>query len=307
LAFGRKASYRFEKNNRLDIFHATDHHIPKLNKTPVVATVHDLIPFIHPEWSSSESRRIKNILFKKTITWADHIITVSEYSRNDILNYFNLSEEKISVTPEGVDPVYFEHIPEKHLNKVLDRYQLKEGFFLFIGTLQPRKNLERIIEAHNLLPDDIRKNHPLVIVGREGWCVEELLPKLMAKQEQREAFWLKYLPQDDVLALLKKAKALVFASLYEGFGLPVLEAFASRCPVIASNTTSLPEVAGDAAYLVNPLDVDAIKEALELFVSDSDIVSEKVELGVSQAQKFTWEACAKKTLDVYTKVITSHG
>jgi glycosyltransferase involved in cell wall biosynthesis len=307
LASGHKSSYNFEQNNLLDLFHATDHHIPRLNKTPVVATVMDVIPFIHPEWVSSDFRRIKNFLFKKTILWADHIITISDYSRNDLLNNFNFPEEKITVTPLGVDPIYFEHIPEENLNEVLRQYQLIEGYFLFIGTLQPRKNLERVLEAHNRLPDEVRKIHPLVVVGREGWGVEELLLKLMEKQRKKEVYWLKYLPQHDVLALLKKAKALVFASLYEGFGLPVLEAFASRCPVIASNTTSLPEIAGDAAYLVDPLDIDAIKDALELIISDSNILYEKINLGVSQAQKYTWKTCAERTLDVYGRVIANYS
>jgi len=306
LAFGRKSSYGFEKNNHLDIFHATDHYIPRLYKTPVVATIMDIIPFIHPEWVSTDFRRIKNFLFKKTIAWADQIITISEYSRNDLLNYFNFPEEKVTVIPLGVDPSYFEHIPETKINEVLSRYQLSEGYFLFIGTLQPRKNLERVMEAHNRLPVETRKNHPLVVVGREGWGVEELLPKLMVKQGNKEAYWLRYLPQEDVLALLKKAKALVFASLYEGFGLPVLEAFASSCPVITSNTTSLPEIAGDAAYFVDPLDINDIKNALELYLTNSNVITKKVKLGISQAKKFTWEACAEKTSEVYKRTMVNY-
>jgi alpha-1,3-rhamnosyl/mannosyltransferase len=182
---------------------------------------------------------------------------------------------------------------------------LKPGFFLFVGTLQPRKNLPRVLTAFQGLPASVRKEHPLIIVGRDGWANEDLLPQLRRLEEQSEGRWLSYLPQADVLALLQTAGALVFASLYEGFGLPVIEAFAAQCPVIASNTTSLPEVTGDAAWAVDPLDVDSIRAAMIDVLSNDSLRAKRIALGLERARQYTWHECARQTLAVYRKVLAS--
>jgi glycosyltransferase involved in cell wall biosynthesis len=211
------------------------------------------------------------------------------------------------VTPLGVDPIYFERIPQQTRDAVLEKHGLKPGFFLFIGTLQPRKNLPKVLEAFNLLPEAVRKQHPLIVVGRDGWANEELIPQLKALEERGEGRWLSYLPQSDVFALLQSAGALVFASLYEGFGLPVIEAFAAKCPVIASNTTSLPEVTGNAAWAVDPLDPASISRAMLDVLSNDALRAERIELGLERALRFTWEECARQTLAVYRKVLAAHS
>jgi alpha-1,3-rhamnosyl/mannosyltransferase len=187
----------------------------------------------------------------------------------------------------------------------LEKYGLEPGFFLFIGTLQPRKNLPRILEAFQSLPDDVRKAHPLIVVGRDGWNNEELIPQLKALEQRGEGRWLSYLPQDEVMALMQSAGALVFASLYEGFGLPVIEAFAARCPVIASNTTSLPEVTGDAAWSVDPTDSASIAAAMQDVLTQADVRAQKIEKGLERAKHYSWQECARKTLAVYEKVLAS--
>lgn len=194
-----------------------------------------------------------------------------------MVEHLNIAPERISVTPLGVDPVYFERIGAEQLEAVLERHGLKPGFFLFVGTLQPRKNLPRVLEAFQQLPEATRKAHPLVVVGRDGdgWNNEDLLPQLHALQQHGEGRWLSYLPQTDVLALLQSAGALVFASLYEGFGLPVIEAFAAQCPVIASNTTSLPEVAGNASWPVNPDSAESISAAMQAVLKQGALREEK--------------------------------
>lgn len=302
------ASRRISANiaRQVDLFHATDHHIPQLKDVPVVANVMDLIPMLHPEWASPTLRQAKNWLFGKTVRSAAHIITISEYSKRDLIEHLGIAADDISVTPLGVEPAYFQRIDGQQRQKVLDKCSLRPGFFLCIGTLQPRKNLGRVLSAHRSLPEDVRKAHPLVVVGRVGWGVDELLPELQALESRGDGRWLDYLPQADVLALLQSAGAMVFPSLYEGFGLPVIEAFAARCPVITSNTTSLPEVAGEAALLVNPLDDSDIAAAMLATVENPDLTAQRVTQGHLRAQTYSWDACCGNTLDVYRKVIAQY-
>ena len=286
----------------LDLLHATDHHIPRIKGVPVVATVMDLIPLLHPEWIRQDLPRLKNWLFVQTIKSADHVITISEHSKQDLVKHLGIEPEQVSVTPLGVEPCYFDRIPAKQIEATLRAHALQPDFFLFIGTLQPRKNLRGILEAFNHLPDAIRKQHKLVVVGRDGWGNEDLLPELRALEARGEGYWLNYLPKHDVMALLQSAAALVFPSLYEGFGLPVVEAFAARCPVIASSTTSLPEVTGSAAWLVDPTNATDIAAAMLDVLNNPSKRKANIEAGEQRAKTFTWEACAARTLDVYRKV-----
>ena len=292
-----------ELRKSVDLFHAPDHHIPRISGVPTVASVMDVIPMLHPEWIKNDLRSLKSWLFNAAIHQSDHVITISEFSKQDMVEHLGLSPDRISVTPLGVEPVYFERVAEHTRDEVLARHGLKPGFFLFLGTLQPRKNLPRILQAFEQLPADVRKEHPLVIVGRDGWNNEDLLPKLQQLEARGEGRWLSFLPQSDVLALLQSAAALTFPSLYEGFGLPVIEAFAARCPVIASNSTSLPEVAGDAAWMVDPYDVDSISAAMGALLAQPGLREQKIELGLTRARQYTWHECARQTLEVYRKVL----
>lgn len=295
------AQGKLSKNvaKQIDLFHATDHHIPRLKATPVVANVMDLIPILHPEWAAANLRSLKNWLFTRTVRSADHIITISEYSKRDLIDHLGIAPECISVTPLGVSPEYFERIPQPSVDRVLSELGLQPGFFLFVGTLQPRKNLTRVLQAHKSLPAATRRQHPLVIVGRTGWKADSLLTELDALELRNEGRRFEYLSGEMVRALLQSASALVFPSLYEGFGLPVVEAFAARCPVITSNTTSLPEVAGDAALLVDPLQADSIAAAMQEILEQPKSTAQRIERGQERALRYSWDACAESTLDVY--------
>jgi alpha-1,3-rhamnosyl/mannosyltransferase len=297
----RSASIRAE----VDLFHAPDHQIPRIKGVPVIASVMDLIPQLHPEWIKQDLRRVKSWLFTRSIRQADHLITISEHSKKDMVEHLGISPDRISVTPLGVNPVYFERIDPSVRDAVLEKYNLSRGFFLSIGTLQPRKNLPRILEAFEALPQDVRKEHPLIVVGRNGWDNDELLPSLQRLKEKGEGQWLSYLPQDEVMALMQSAGALVFASLYEGFGLPVIEAFAAQCPVIASNTSSVPEVAGDAAWPVDPMDTESINAAMQAVLTQTDTRTEKIAKGLERAKHYSWQECARKTFAVYEQVLAS--
>lgn len=282
---------------KIDLFHSTDHYIPKLKNIPVVATIHDVIGQKHPEWVNPQFRAAKNALFKKTALWADHIITISEFSKKDITEVLNIPAEKISVVAQGVSPDFFQQISDSEKESVLKKYQLNKGFFVMVGTLQPRKNIIRAIQAHALLPSAIKKQYPLVVIGQEGSRTEAIKQVLQQHQQNGDGRWLQYVPRADLFALLQSAQALLFPSLYEGFGLPVLEGFASQIPVIAANTTSIPEVAKDAAFLVDPLDINDISVAMKHSLEQNN--SEKIQRGLLLAQEFSWLTTAQKTAQIY--------
>ena len=285
--------------SKIDLFHATDHYIPKLRRTPVVATIMDVIGIRHPEWVSPNLRHLKNLLFRKAVSWADQIITISDYSANDIANWLGNSAPRITSIPLGVSEDFFQTVSQDNKEKTLAKYDVQPGYFIVVGTLQPRKNVARIIQAHALLPSAVRKHHPLVVVGQNGWRTNELMLALAQLEVDGFGRWLKYVPRQDFFALLQSAQALVFPSLYEGFGLPVLEGFASGIPVITSNTTSLPEVAGDAALLVNPESIDEISHAMQQMIEQTEARALLISKGLLQSKKFTWQRTAEHTREVY--------
>jgi alpha-1,3-rhamnosyl/mannosyltransferase len=291
-------------NNEIDIFHSTDHLIPKLKNTPVVATIYDAIPLSNPEYIRNGCfSRVKTSAWKNSAKWAQHVITISEYSKQNIQKYFGIDENDITVTPLGVDQRWFN--AEKNLDTGINsKYKLNEKYFVFIGTIQPRKNLERVIHAYLSLPAGVRSEVSLVVVGRNGWGCEKVVDALSSGKYGGGIQWLKYVPDQDIVHLLKNSIALVFPSLAEGFGLPVLEAFAAQVPVITSNTTSLPEVAGDAALMVHPLSVEEISNAMYRILDDEQLSSMLKAKGLKRARQFTWASTAEMTLDVYKKMLS---
>jgi alpha-1,3-rhamnosyl/mannosyltransferase len=287
----------------LDLFHATDHLIARFSRFPVIATLMDAIPLSHPEWVRMRYAHAKNWLWRRATRWAEHILTISDYSKQDISRYFGIDADKISVVPLGVDDRYFERFNAEQKRRLIHELGLPDTFYLFVGTLQPRKNLERLLDAHASLPASLRKDAPLVIVGRLGWGCEALMARLGDESSRGRVYWLNYLPDLKVRLLMQTACALVFPSLYEGFGLPVVEAFASGLPVITSNTTSLPEVAGEAALLVDPSDTGGIADAMRQIVEIPGLPERLVAAGEKRARELTWSSCAQRTLDVYRKVL----
>lgn len=286
----------------IDVFHATDHLVPRLKHTPVLATVMDTIPLEHPEWLRSPRGRLKAQLWRRMTRQAQHIVTISEHAREKILLHFDLPSERVSAIPLGVQSGFFERLNAAEKQAVRDQYGLPETFLLFIGTLQPRKNVDRLIAAHERLPKDIRRTMPLVVVGRAGWACNQTITRLERRAERGEAFWLSQVPDHALRALMQSATALAFPSLAEGFGLPVIEAFASGLPVITSNTSSLPEVAGDAALLVDPTDIDTIRDAMARLVDDPTLRHELAIRGHERARHYTWEATARSTAELYHSV-----
>lgn len=288
---------------RVDLLHAPDHLIPKLAGVPVVATIHDAIPLAHPEWLRSRAGRIKSVLWQRSARWTQHVITGSEFSKVEIQRYFDVPAERITVIAHGVDPAWFQSWDAVALAAVRARLGLPARYFLAVGTLQPRKNIERAIEAWRSLPAGVREASALVIVGRPGWKCDELVEALSAQRYGPGVRWLERIQDADLRAVVKGATGLVANSLYEGFGLPVLEAFAAGTPVIASSTTSLVEVAADAALLVDPLDVPQTAAAMEQLAGDVALQETLRRRGTERAAGFSWARTAAETAAVYRQVL----
>ncbi len=289
----------------VELVHATDHLVPRVRGIPVVATVMDAIPLSHPEWVSYPLKRVANALWRRSVRWADHVITISEFSRLEIERWFGIPGDHISVIPLGVDHRWFEPPAAEEVARVRNRYMLPERYFLFVGTLQPRKNVARLIDAHRQLPDSLRRDAPLIVVGRVGWGCEDVIARLEA-EEDAGLRWLRYVPESDLKSVMSGAAALVFPSLHEGFGLPVLEAFAAGVPVVASGTTALPEVAEGAAFMVDPADAGEITDAMRQILEVPGLADGLRTSGLSRAREFTWERTASMTLDVYRDVLGRH-
>jgi glycosyltransferase involved in cell wall biosynthesis len=292
-----------ELASKLDLFHATDHYTPNFRNLPVVASLMDAIPLSHPQWVTPAFRRQKNWLWRKSAHWADQIITLSEFSKSEISKHFEIPESRISVTPLGVDERYFDRLTGDDAQAVVARYELPARFFLFVGTFQPRKNLERLLSAHEALPRKIREEFPLILLGRSGWGCAELQARLGNYQPNGVVRWLQNVGDFEKRVMMQRATALVFPSLLEGFGLPVLEGFASQTPVICSNTSSLPEVAANAAWLLDPLSQVAWTEAMLTLAETPQMADEWIPKGLACARSMSWDACADKTFKVYEQVL----
>ncbi len=289
----------------VDIFHAPDYRIVRMD-CPVVATLHDALPIKYPQWCSPGMRRTKNWLQKKAARHADHVIAVSRFAIGELVECFGVDERRVSVVPNGVDATWLEAPPADEVAATLAGNGLRPGYFLFVGTLQPRKNVERLLDAYLSLPAPLRAERQLVIVGAVGWRCETLLARIeLARQQGENVVWLAELTGAEALRhVYAGAGVFVFPSLYEGFGLPVLEAFASGVPVVAANTSSLPEVTQGAALDVDPLAVGEIAAAMQTLAHDEALRARCIGAGRVRAAGMTWHHTAQRTAAVYHAVLS---
>ncbi len=281
------------------LFHATEHLLMPLKGIPTVMTVHDLI-FRHlPEHHKPLNRWFLNATMPLFCKRSDAIIAVSEATRRDLIDAYGLPPEKVTVVYEAAAP-HFRPQPLAACERVRQVYGLPEGFLLYVGTIEPRKNLERLLQAWAPLYQ-AHACPPLVIVGKRGWLSDGFFAALEACPVREGVLLTGYVEDVDLPAIYAAATAFVFPSLYEGFGLPPLEAMACGTPVICSNASSLPEVVAGAGLLVEPTDVDALQSAIHQVVTSASLRSDLSRSGLAQATKFSWSEAAAATRHIYAR------
>jgi len=285
----------------VDLFHATEHLLPRLRRIRTVFTLHDLIFRFDPASHLPLNRIYLNLMVPRFLRAADAVIAVSECSKRDAVRLYGIPAEKIHVIPEGVD-ARFKPNPPASVEHVRSTHHLPERFVLCVGTIEPRKNLPILFEALASRREQGLEIWPLVIAGKPGWLYEPIFQRVTELGLQNLVHFTGFFPDDDLPALCSAATLLAMPSRYEGFGLPVLEAMACGTPVVCSNTSSLPEVAGDAALLVPPDDVRGWGEAIARVLTDDALRAQMRERGLAHAARFSWELAARQTADLYRRV-----
>jgi glycosyltransferase involved in cell wall biosynthesis len=299
------------RRQNVDIVHVPHHEAPFFNPSKLVVTMHDCVHLLFPHEDSSKFRNYRSYLqTKRVVESAKHVLAVSKSTKEDLINIFELPESKISVVHNALDERFvFAHNPEERKH-VLERYQLKDPFVLYAGKIRPHKNLHRLIEAFavlksELIDDDKYKNLKLLIIGDELSKHQYLRLTVIRSGAQQDVRFFGFVPYPILRVFYQSAALFAFPSLYEGFGLPPLEAMANRTPVIASNTSSLPEVLDDAAVLVNPENVFDIARGMKLILYDEVLRQKLIQKGIEQVSKFSWKLAAQKVLQIYGLVIAS--
>ena len=286
------------------VFHATDHVLPPLAHARAVFTLHDLTPLKFPTAHTQLNRRFLQLMLPHFLRAADLVIADSESTRRDVLHLYHLSAERVRTVHLGVHPRFR---PADHTarEKVRAVHQLPDRFLLSVGTIEPRKNLIVLLEAYHELRQR-GTSLQLVIAGKRGWHSEPFFERLRTLRLESDVKLLGHVPDADLPALYSAAEALAYPSLYEGFGLPVLEAMACGTPVICSNVSSLPEVAGEAAIQIPPTAIREWSQALERINSDAALRADLRERGIQQVARFTWEATARQTYAIYQEAYAAH-
>ena len=286
---------------RVDLFHATEHLLPPLENTKTVFTLHDLIFQFFPEYHLPLNRWFLVNVMPLFLRRADAIIAVSECTKRDAIRFYNLPPEKITVIYEGINPALRPVKDKTLINQARSRYAQNQRFILFLGTIEPRKNIIALVDALHVLQSR-GLPHRLLVAGRKGWLFQTTFDHVKQSGMESAVTFLDFVPDDDLRALFAACDAFVFPSFYEGFGLPPLEAMACGAPVICSSTSSLPEVVGNAAMLVDPRNVGEIADAIERVITRPALGDEMRAKGFSQAARFSWERAARETLEVYANV-----
>jgi alpha-1,3-rhamnosyl/mannosyltransferase len=286
------------------LFHGTNYYLPNFTG-PSVVTVHDLSIYTWSHFHPPERVRYMHSEIQRSLQRASRLITVSDFSRKEIAEYFDWPLEKIHAIPLASAQEFYPRSTQD-LHQLLSFFDLKpDQYCLFVGTIEPRKNIASLLNAYEILPISLRKRYPLVLAGFKGWKSDNLHARITKAERAGWARYLGFVTAEDLPLLFAGARLFAFPSLYEGFGLPVLEAMASGVPVVCSNSSSLPEVAGDAAALCDPHDVDKLSLLLAEGLENEMWRDSARAKGLAQAQRFSWERCAQETANIYQKVVES--
>jgi glycosyltransferase involved in cell wall biosynthesis len=283
----------------LDLLHCPAPLAPVRSSVPIAVTVHDVATREHPEWFSRANVLQQRLVLTPALRRAALVITGSRYSRSKLVRLVGLDPERVVVTPFGVDERF---TPGRPSEELLGWLHVPLPYVLTVGTLQPRKNVESVLLAFERLASRGAEHH-LAVVGARGWLDEALVARLQRPSLAKRIRVTGRVSDDELVALYRGADCLVFPSRYEGFGFPPLEAMACGTPVISSNRTSLPEIVGDAGWLVDPDDARAVEDALEILLTSADRRRQCVERGLRRAAEFTWQKCADLTVSAYRDAI----
>jgi glycosyltransferase involved in cell wall biosynthesis len=285
---------------KADVVFSPTHYIPRFTGIPKVMSIMDLSYLNYPQLFRKKDLHQLVHWTAYSVSHASRVFTISEFSKHAIIEAYHIPKDRVIVTYPGFSmdtPTMNQEIHKK--------YKCKPSYILSVGTIQPRKNYTLLIEAFAKYCKNTNNNQTdLLIVGKKGWLYDQILnaPKTFGIEERVK--FLSFVPDSDLPSLYAKAECFCLPSLYEGFGLPVLEAMAAGCPVVVSNSSSLPEIAGKAGIYVDPQDVDSIAKGIDTAIKEKDTPKgkERIQLGYGQTKKFTWERAAKETLRVLTEV-----
>lgn len=287
-----------------DITHFFNYIAPPGVDGKTVITVHDMVYRTYPETVRGRTKQILDMGLASSMKRADMIVTVSEFSKSEIIRYFPQHESKIRVVPCGVDLDRFKPCQQpERIPEVKKKLGIEGEYFLYVGTIEPRKNLERLINAYNIFCQHEKDAPKLVLAGGKGWLYDGIFQRVTDLKLEDKVLFTQYIPDEDMNPLMCGALAFVFPSIYEGFGIPPLEAMACGVPVLASNAASLPEVTGDCAVTCDPYSEEEIAEGLRRLYSDSELRADLSRRGLERAKTLTWDSSAEKLYSVYKELM----
>ena len=285
-------------SHRLDLLHSLAYVQPFVSLIPNIVTVYDLSFLLYPNLFRPLNRLYLKFGTRMSVHRAQRVITISQSTKHDIVRIFGVAEARVIVVPCGVEEGFW----AEHLDPL--PFQVPDKFILHVGTLEPRKNIVRLVHAFERLKQT-KLPHKLVLAGGKGWYADEIMQAIQASAVREEIILLGYVASEYLPALYRAADVFVFPSLYEGFGLPPLEAMASRTPVIVSEASSLPEVVGDAGILIDPYDENALTEAIASVLTNSARREDLSQRGYERAKAFSWSATAESVAQVYREVLAN--
>lgn len=275
---------------------------PTLLPTKKIVAVHDLSHLIYPQYTHESLLKFFDKFLEKSIRGADQILTISQNSKREIMEKYNIPEKNISIIYPAADhSVYYKRSAEE-ITKLRAKYGLKKPYILSVATLEPRKNFAGLLRAFDVLPEDIKTSHSLVLTGAKGWLDDEINELYDDMSKKYDIIRTGYLPDEDLPTLYSGASLFAYPTFYEGFGMPPLEAMACGVPVVTSNNSSLPEVVGDAALMIDASNTQEIADAMKQVITNPKLAASLSEKGLAQAKKFTWEKSAKDLIAMMEEV-----
>jgi glycosyltransferase involved in cell wall biosynthesis len=291
------------KQQGIHIFHGPASLIPfQKDHYRLVVTIHDLVAFLFPKTIPLKYGAYMRFLLKQAVRKADRIISVSEHTRKDLIQILKVPSDKISVVHEAPSPIFRPYDQNQAREYLKKRYGIDKKFIYHLGNIEPRKNLIVLLEAFRQVKDSFPQEHLLVVSGQKGWLIRSLSQYLKDYPRKEDLRFTGYVPAEELPLFMSAAELFVFPSLYEGFGLPVLEAMSCGVPVISANRSSIPEIVGSAAVLVDPTQAKELAETIRVLLENPEERKRLSLLGQAQAAQFSWEEVARKTSQIYRAI-----